>query len=89
MRAAYRLTLKYANLAHPAFLDALLRLRLFAHLKSLREQHGVIWIASPPGAGKTTLAASYLAAHAPDSVWYQIDEGDADPAGFFLSGRIG
>jgi ATP/maltotriose-dependent transcriptional regulator MalT len=75
---------KYAKLAHPRLFDALPRLRLFAHLKSLREQHGVIWIASPPGAGKTTLAASYLAAHAPDSVWYQIDEGDADPAGFFF-----
>jgi ATP/maltotriose-dependent transcriptional regulator MalT/DNA-binding SARP family transcriptional activator len=43
----------------------------------------MVWLAAPPGAGKTTLVATYLqAAHVP-VVWYQVDTGDADPAGFF------
>jgi len=38
---------------------------------------------APPGAGKTTLMASYLDARAPAALWYQIDEGDGDLASFF------
>jgi ATP/maltotriose-dependent transcriptional regulator MalT len=37
----------------------------------------------PPGAGKTTLVASYLAARHLPMLWYQVDTGDADPATFF------
>jgi LuxR family maltose regulon positive regulatory protein len=41
------------------------------------------WIAGPPGAGKTTLAASYVQARSLPTVWYQVDADDADPATFF------
>jgi DNA-binding SARP family transcriptional activator len=40
-------------------------------------------VCAPPGAGKTTLVASYLAARRQRVLWYQADEGDADVATFF------
>ena len=43
----------------------------------------MIWIAGPPGCGKTTLVSSYLDARKLPCLWYQVDPGDADPATFF------
>src|SRR5262249_3913063 len=43
----------------------------------------VTWIVGPPGAGKTTLVASYLKARKRRSLWYRFDEGDADLSSFF------
>jgi DNA-binding SARP family transcriptional activator len=43
----------------------------------------VTWVCAPPGAGKTTLVASYLASRRLRAVWYQLDEGDGDVATFF------
>ena len=43
----------------------------------------VIWIAGPPGCGKTTLVSSYLDARKLPCLWYQVDPGDADLATFF------
>jgi ATP/maltotriose-dependent transcriptional regulator MalT/DNA-binding SARP family transcriptional activator len=42
-----------------------------------------VWVAAPPGAGKTTLAATYLDAVPAAVLWYQVDAGDGDPAAFF------
>jgi ATP/maltotriose-dependent transcriptional regulator MalT/DNA-binding SARP family transcriptional activator len=43
----------------------------------------VAWISGPPGAGKTSLAASYVEARQWRALWYQVDADDADVATFF------
>src|SRR5579859_1668123 len=71
-----------AKLTRPRLHEAVARERLFKLLDKKREQP-VVWVAGPPGAGKTTLVASYLEATSAPSVWYLLDNGDSDPATFF------
>lgn len=71
-----------AKLSRPRLHRPVPRERLFRLLDEKRE-HPVVWIAGPPGAGKTTLVASYLEEADTPAIWYQIDPGDTDPAAFF------
>ena len=64
----------------PSAAGVLPRKRLF---ELLRKEIPVTWVTGPPGCGKTTLAASWLDHAGVRSVWYQLDEGDADVATFF------
>lgn len=64
----------------PSVAGVLPRKRLFALLSS---KTPVAWITGPPGCGKTTLAAGWLDHAGMASLWYQLDEGDADVATFF------
>lgn len=80
--AAGSRTAQLAKLGRPRLFEALARERLFALLDKNRERP-VVWIAAPPGAGKTTLIASYLESRKMTGIWYQVDAGDADPATFF------
>lgn len=71
-----------AKLTPPKLSGAYPRQRLFGSLDQHRDA-AAIWICGPPGAGKTTLIASYLAARKLRPLWYRLDEGDADPATLF------
>jgi DNA-binding SARP family transcriptional activator len=80
MARAGRVTL--GKTARPSLARILPRERLFTLLDRGREGPAV-WVAGPPGCGKTTLVASYLDHAALPSLWYQLDDGDGDVATFF------
>jgi DNA-binding SARP family transcriptional activator len=69
------------KLRRPRIGRAFERESLFAQLDAAAAAPGM-WIAGPPGMGKTTLVASYLEARATPCLWVQLDTGDADPATF-------
>lgn len=71
-----------AKLCRPTIADTVARTRLFSRLDECL-QRPVAWVTGQAGAGKTTLASSYIQARDLAPLWYQLDEGDADPAQFF------
>lgn len=78
-------TVAYAKTTRPCFGGVLRRERLYESIDRRFGwgQCGVIWVAGPAGAGKTTLVASYLEARAGRSIWYQLDAGDEHVGTFF------
>jgi ATP/maltotriose-dependent transcriptional regulator MalT/DNA-binding SARP family transcriptional activator len=71
-----------AKTTRPSFAGILPRERLFARLDAARANR-VIWLTGPPGAGKTSLVATYIERRRLPSLWYQLDESDTDVASFF------
>jgi LuxR family transcriptional regulator, maltose regulon positive regulatory protein len=71
-----------AKLTRPRLYGSVPRLRLFRRLDEQR-QHPLLWINGPPGAGKTSLVASYVSERQIPGIWYQVDAEDGDPATFF------
>ncbi len=72
-----------AKLTPPRLYAVKRRERLFTLLKEHHRHHALMWVAGPPGAGKTSLIASYLTESKHTTLWYHIDPGDADLATFF------
>jgi LuxR family transcriptional regulator, maltose regulon positive regulatory protein len=71
-----------AKTTRPSARGAVPRPRLFRRLD--RRAVPLLWITGPPGAGKTTLVSSYVEARRLRTLWYQLDESDADVATFFF-----
>jgi len=71
-----------AKVTRPTLPDIFPRKRLFDLLDDLRKRP-IIWVSGPPGCGKTTLVGSYIENLKVPCLWYNLDEGDSDPATFF------
>ena len=76
-----------AKFSRPRLYNVQKRERLFKLLDE-RRSHPILWIAGPPGSGKSTLVASYVEARRVPGLWFQADPGDADPATFFHYLRV-
>jgi len=72
-----------AKLTRPRLHGAADRERLFARLDECRSRKAAVCVVGPPGAGKTTVVATWLDARGATGLWYQVDPGDADAATFF------
>ena len=74
---------RLAKLTRPRLARALPRERLFVRLDEARAERRAVFAIGPPGAGKTTVVASWLDARSIRGIWFQVDAGDADLATFF------
>ena len=70
------------KLAPPRLARVVVRERLFERLDEFATRP-IVWLSGAPGSGKTTLAASYLAARKRRLLWLLLDRADADAATFF------
>lgn len=70
------------KLSRPKLFSVLPRERIFDSL-DLQCRHAAVWVSASPGAGKTTLIASYLESRKLPGIWYQMDDADVDLATFF------
>jgi len=75
-------TRSFAKVTRPTPSNVLKRNSLFELIDQRLEQPA-IWVTGPPGCGKTILVSSYIEQRKLPCLWYQIDEGDADPATLF------
>lgn len=73
---------KLAKFSPPHQIASIPRTRLFQQLDTLSAQSAA-WIAASPGAGKTTLIASYIEERNYPACWYRLDDGDRDLVVFF------
>lgn len=70
------------KISRPQVHDLVRRERLWALLDAYQER-ALVWVTGPPGSGKTSLLAGYLAARPILNFWYRLDESDQDLASFF------
>ncbi len=83
-------TASVAKITRPVLPGNYPRKRLYRLLDQGRK-FPITWVSGPPGCGKTTTVSGYVEARRHRGIWYQVDEGDGDPATFFyylgLAGR--
>src|SRR5271168_5274510 len=72
----------FAKTTRPEIGNVIRREALFGRLDGTGGRTAA-WISGPAGAGKSTLAASYVEVRGFQSAWYQIDSDDRDIATFF------
>ncbi len=82
--AAIRHHVALGKLAPPRLGRVFARQRLFALLDGCSELPAQ-WLAGAPGAGKSTLVATWLRHRAATTLWLHLDAGDGDPATFVQS----
>lgn len=82
-KTAAAATTLLAKLRAPRVETAILRATGFRELERVFRRTPVAWLVAPAGAGKSTLAASYVHSRRRRHLWYQLDARDADPAAFF------
>jgi LuxR family transcriptional regulator, maltose regulon positive regulatory protein len=75
-------TTAFAKTTRPEIGNVIAREALFQRLDATPART-VAWISGPAGAGKSTLAASYVDARNYDCTWYQVDPDDEDLQTFF------
>jgi LuxR family transcriptional regulator, maltose regulon positive regulatory protein len=71
-----------AKLTRPRSHRVLRRETVFERVDAARE-HPLVWVQGAPGAGKSTLVASYIETRKLPCVWFHVDAGDDDPGTFF------
>jgi ATP/maltotriose-dependent transcriptional regulator MalT/DNA-binding SARP family transcriptional activator len=76
-----------AKISPPLLTNVCERKRLFKILDNANRRP-VSFFTAPAGAGKTTLAVSYLKARQRPSLWLQLEAGNADPASFVYYLRL-
>ena len=72
-----------SKIAAPRLADIAANKRLFVSLDRALG-HPVVWLCGPPGAGKTTLVATYAAARRLRPLWLRLDEDDGDVSTLFF-----
>ncbi len=71
-----------SKISRPILAGCYARKRLFRLMDASRGRSAV-WVSGPPGSGKTTFVSSYVEERELPCIWYEVDEGDSDPATFF------
>lgn len=71
-----------AKITAPRLQQVLVRKQLLGKLRKARNRK-IVWVAGPPGSGKTTLVRSFLAEEDLNFLWYQVDPDDNDPGTLF------
>ncbi len=76
-----------AKISPPVLATVYERERLY-HALDEAGRRPLTWLTAPAGAGKTTLAASYLKARNRPALWLELEADNADPASFVYYLRL-